>query len=60
MFSYNLTDSEEDKLSWMEVINAAAESPLATAEKYAKRRNSIRKRMTRRVSDNADYYLNKK
>ena len=42
-------DNEEEKLCWMEVINAAAEIPSATAVKYEKRRNSIRKRMTRRV-----------
>ena len=46
-----LTDSEDDKLSWMEVINAAIESDAGElGERFEKNRMSVRQRLSRRVS----------
>ena len=47
---YFCTETVDDKLSWMEVLNAATESLQAEPqEKFEKRKKSVRQRMTRRV-----------
>ena len=47
---YFCTETVDDKLSWMEVLNAATESLQAEPQdKFEKRKKSVRQRMTRRV-----------
>lgn len=51
VFSFALfTESMDDKLSWMEVLNAATESEAESQEKFDKSRKSVRQRLNRRVS----------
>lgn len=46
----NYTESVDDKLSWMEVLNAATESQSEPQDKFDKGRKSVRQRLNRRVS----------
>lgn len=45
---YISCESADDKLSWMEVINAATESQSAPQDKFDKGRKSVRQRLNRR------------
>lgn len=47
---WSFIESVDEKLSWMEVLNAATESQTETQEKFDKRRKSVRQRLNRRVS----------
>lgn len=62
VFTFALfTESMDDKLSWMEVLNAATESEAESQEKFDKGRKSVRQRLNRRVSslDGIAFYLNR-
>ncbi|XP_078349033.1 uncharacterized protein LOC144633972 [Oculina patagonica] len=45
---YISCETVDDKLSWMEVLNAATESETETQDKFDKRRISVKKRLNRR------------
>ena len=47
----------DDKLSWMEVLNAATESQSEPRDKFDKGRKSVRQRLNRRVSLFGTKYL---
>lgn len=44
-----IVDSEEDKLSWMEVLSASIETDHFSSETFNQNRRSVRSRMDRRV-----------
>ena len=44
------TETMDDKLGWMEVLNATTESQAEPREKFEKRKKSVRQRLNRRVS----------
>lgn len=50
VYCNNYTESVDDKLSWMEVLNAATESQSEPQDKFDKGRKSVRQRLNRRVS----------
>ncbi|KAJ7372602.1 hypothetical protein OS493_017873 [Desmophyllum pertusum] len=49
---YISCESADDKLSWMEVVNAATESQEVPQDKFDKGRKSVRQRLNRRSSKN--------
>ena len=40
----------DEKLSWMEVLNASTESQTGNQDKFERERKSVRQRLNRRVS----------
>ena len=56
---FDYTETVEEKLSWMEVLNAATESQTETQDKFDKGRKSVRQRLNRRVSHWSQEALNR-
>ena len=45
----------DEKLSWMEVLNASTESQTGNQDKFERGRKSVRQRLNRRVSMRPPY-----